>query len=175
MTDLRDKKYCGRCREWKRETDFYMRWRRHRRTGEKVYYRESMCKRCKVAQAKAWKEAHPERAREHYRKHERSPRRARYRRDYYRMNYGKGKFMWTKYRDEGSDQRLPVDPFREWLGRELKDRGLSRRELEEVAGLASGQIRAILDRYDRVSVSVVDKITVALDRPEVLAVLYAEG
>lgn len=77
------------------------------------------------------------------------------------------------------DSYLPFEPFQEWVLEQLKIYTVS--ELAEILGYSEKQIRRWRDGEDSgkeiqyVSVSTVDRTFMALDRPELMAILYPDS
>jgi hypothetical protein len=195
--DRPDKKKCTRCGKWKKldwedfsKSEFLMR-KQNLASGVVGIYPSGECRSCSAERSAAWRENERAAGRLSGRqrkwtrtKFRKNPRRFRARQREYQAALRRKKGMkpglpWKCYREQGLGGEIPAEPLSNWLKMMLKDLGISIEEMASTLEMDPGHLRRIVNLVGEngkplinVKVATADRIFVAFDRPDVMAVLY---
>lgn len=183
-------KQCPTCGEIKPIKEFGQARRTVVSTGQERIYIRSECKKCDCARSKKYREKI---GAERYRKQQREASRRRKKkmtaaekrrhREYQRewaaaSRRRKGIKPRMKPQEKGTGKRVPLGPLADFIHEIMKSRKLTTADLAELVEMDQEQVRRILKarengkRKSWLTLEVVDRILLKLDREEMLTVLY---
>lgn len=188
-----DRKPCTKCGKTKPASEFSRKKAKLKTTGEVREYLPPECNECVAKRTKAWRER--KRAEGTLKEYldrwnkDLTPEQREARREYHReyqtiRRREKGipvRGSYRKYRDSGGGKRVPREPIINFVLEQMEIKHWNRAELARRSGIDPSRLDRILDgkdsdgtKFTQITLGTVDKLLLALDREEMLTILYSE-